>query len=247
MFSINSLPNDIIRYIITFIPLQSLAWSRALTLQSIKDNGGLETVIFKDHLIRFFSSPLPFHVLNAIVGERTRTLILQNIDEIMFYNLQFLNMPNLHTLEIRMQINNDVKNLKLLQCLRPKSLYLDNFQYVSSLEPLRDMRPESLHLHYFKNVSSLEPLRDMHPENLYLNYFPNVSSLEPLRDMRPKSLYLNYFPNVSSLEPLRKMNPERLRIDNFAQIKELKPIYDPQNLFVNYQRELIWKNFTKQL
>ena len=237
MFSINSLPNDIIRYIITFIPLQSLAWSRALTLQSIKDNGGLETVIFKDHLIRFFSSPLPFHVLNAIVGERTRTLILQNIDEIMFYNLQFLNMPNLHTLEIRMQINNDVKNLKLLQCLRPKSLYLDNFQYVSSLEPLRDMRPESLHLHYFKNVSSLEPLRDMHPENLKLEYFKNVSSLEPLREMQPKRLYIRGFPKVSSLEPLSEIYPKILSIDNFEQIKKLNQIMNLKNLFVEYQRE----------
>ena len=234
-----------------------MRWSRALTLQSIKNNGGLETVIVQD---KSSIKKIPFDVLNALVGERTQTLIFININKIIFDKLQFLNMPNLQNLRIHVQYNNNsITSLEPLRELHSsqgihsrnhkplKEFTLINFKEVVSLEPLREMRPESLTLHYFPKVSSLEPLRDMRPETLNLFYFDKVSSLEPLREMRPEGLGLYKFSKVESLEPLSEMCPKNLDIDNFEQIKELRLVYVNDQVYCSDQMKIEKERFYKKI
>ena len=221
MFSLSSLPYDVIRYIITFIPIQSLAWSRALSLQSIKDNGGLETVFFNTDSSYV---KLSFDFLKSLVGERTQSLILRNITKDIFDKLYFLNTPNLKTLQIYSVDMRKVSSLEPLRGMRPESLPLDSFPNVLSLEPLREMRPKVLNLWCFSKVSSLEPLRDMRPESLELRYFPLIESLEPLRNMRPERLCLWDFSKVSSLEPLREMRPKNLKLTYFPLVESIEPL-----------------------
>ena len=229
MFSMNSLPYDIIRHIVTFIPIQSMRWSRALTLQSIKNNKGLETVIIEN-------CP-PLDILKSLVGKRTQTLSICITDKYIFQNLKVLNMPQLQTLKIfdyteskkifsleplRDLFSRVLHKSRYLSKPKPlplKNLTLNYFYHVRSLEPLRGLCPsrelcsraspesslESLSLNYFYEVDSIEPLREMRPKSLILTHLSKVKSLKPLREMRPKNLTLEYFPEVKSFEPLREL------------------------------------------
>ncbi len=193
-----------------------MRWSRALTLQSIKDNGGLETLFFK-------KSP-PFDVLNYLVGERTRSLTIYNIDENLFEKLQFLNTYQLKNLKLRGHPHNKIKSLEPLRNMHLKSLILFYFPEVKSLEPLREMNLENISLSIFSNVTCLRPLQQFYFKSLHLSNFPKIKSFNMLRELRPESLNLEYFDNVFSLEPLREMRPKNLSLKHLENISSFEPL-----------------------
>ena len=199
MFSLSSLPTDVIRYIITFIPIQSMRWSRALSLQSIKDNGGLESVIL-DYI------PPSRDVLNSIIGSRTRFLNFNfNVEKLGF--LQSLNTSELKILKIR-DCTNWGKNLEarlkehpfeplqMMQLSNLKELTLDYIETPFKIP--ENVKLETLNLNHFYG-ESLDFLRDIFRDlkHLTLDYFPYLLSLEPLSEMRPESLEIRNFPKVS--------------------------------------------------
>lgn len=90
-------PPDIARHIMSFIPIdKSLGWSKALTLKCIQENYGLENVNFQ-------KIP-PIHVLECLIGDRTRTVhySYSSPNKFVDFTLEFLdttdcrNLHNLH-------------------------------------------------------------------------------------------------------------------------------------------------------